>query len=158
MNVNKAIIVGRLTKDPEARTTTSGKSVTSLSVATSYNWKDEGGNKQEKTEFHDVVLWGKVAEIAAQYLIKGQEVFIEGRLETRNWEGKDGVKRYRTEIVISGFDGKMQMGSKPQNASAGTSRPAMNNNRPAPSQAPTNQPSTSNGGGDEEIRIEDIPF
>lgn len=153
MNVNKAIIVGRLTKDPEVRTTTSGKSVTSLSVATSTTWKDQTGNRQEKTEFHDVVLWGKVAEIAGQYLIKGQEVYLEGRIETRNWEGKDGIKRYKTEIVVSAPDGKLQLGSKPRGASyAGGGQ--------SPNPAPSGEVAAPSGGGDaeEEIKIEDIPF
>ncbi|MBD3300639.1 MAG: single-stranded DNA-binding protein [Candidatus Moranbacteria bacterium] len=155
MNVNKVILVGRLTKDPEAKTTPSGKSVTSMSVATSTNWKDESGNKQEKTEFHDVVLWGKVAEIAGQYLVKGQEVYIEGKLETRNWEGKDGVKRYRTEVVVSGMDGRMQMGSKP-----GAYSGANQNNRketPAKSNSQADQKSNPDP-NEEEIKIEDIPF
>ncbi|MBU2025396.1 MAG: single-stranded DNA-binding protein [Patescibacteria group bacterium] len=156
MNVNKAIIVGRLTKDPEARTTTSGKSVTSMTVATSSTWNDQSGQKQEKTEFHNVVLWGKIAEIAAQYLIKGQEVYIEGRIETRNWEGKDGVKRYQTEIIIGGLDGRMQMGSKPQGANY-----QKNNNPPAKKEAKSDSQEKKNDKSDsqdEEIRIEDIPF
>lgn len=151
MNVNKAIIVGRLTKDPEVRTTSGGKTVTSLSIATSQTWNDDSGKKQEKTEFHDVVLWGRVAEIAAQYLIKGQEVYIEGSIQTRNWEGKDGVKRYKTEIVVSGFDGRLQMGSKPQGASR------QNPGRPAPTSQPT-ATAKPDGEREEEIRIEDIPF
>jgi len=155
MNVNKAIIVGRLTKDPEVRTTSGGKTVTNLSIATSQSWNDDSGKKQEKTEFHDVVLWGRVAEIAAQYLVKGQEVYIEGSIQTRNWEGKDGVKRYKTEIVLSGFDGKMQMGSRPQGA------PRRDAGRPintAPKPAANNPNAGPESEREEEIRIEDIPF
>ncbi|MEA3273557.1 MAG: single-stranded DNA-binding protein [Patescibacteria group bacterium] len=158
MNVNKAIIVGRLTKDPEARTTPNGKAVTSLSVATSQNWKDQSGNKQEKTEFHDVVLWGKVAEISAQYLVKGQEVYLEGKIETRNWEGKDGVKKYKTEIVLSGMDGKMQMGSKPRGASNGPSESANQTNSGAGSNSSKEASKEGEANKDEEIKIEDIPF
>ena len=159
MNVNKAIIVGRLTRDPEVRTTSTGKTVTNLSVATSRTWNDEGGTRQEKAEFHDVVLWGKVAEIAAQYLVKGQEVYIEGSIQTRNWEGKDGVKRYKTEIVVSGFDGNMQMGAKPgTGGSSGTGRQSFN--RPAASggKSPAANTPASDADREEEIRIEDIPF
>ncbi|MBD3245043.1 MAG: single-stranded DNA-binding protein [Candidatus Moranbacteria bacterium] len=154
MNVNKAIIVGRLTRDPEARTTPNGKSVTSIAIATSNIWKDAEGNKQEKTEYHDVVMWGRLAEIAAQYLVKGQEVYVEGRLETRNWEGKDGVTRYKTEIILSGMDGKMQMGNKPQG-----SQQASGGNKNPNSQAKTAPKKDSKSQQDEEeIRIEDIPF
>ncbi len=160
MNVNKAIIVGRLTRDPEARTTPNGKSVTSLSVATSQNWTNQAGEKQEKTEFHDVVLWGKVAEIAAQYLIKGQEVYLEGRLETRDWEGKDGVRRYKTEIVLSGIDGRMQMGSKPR-GSGNWNQDADKNQKDAGAKSSPSKKSEGSDNSDdkeEEIKIEDIPF
>jgi single-strand DNA-binding protein len=156
MNLNKALIIGRLTKDPEARTTTSGKSVTSMTVATSTVWKDQSGEKKEKTEFHDVVLWGKVGEIAAQYLTKGQEVYIEGQIETRNWEGQDGVKRYKTEIIV-GVDGKMQMGSKPKGG--GTSGASQAQSAPSKGASKPSQTNKSSAGEDEEeIKIEDIPF
>jgi len=98
MNLNKVMLIGRLTRDPEKRTTPSGQSVCSLGLATSRVWKDQSGQKQEKTEFHNIVLWRRLAEIASEYLTKGSLVYIEGRLETRNWE-KDGVKHYRTEII-----------------------------------------------------------
>ncbi|MBD3238285.1 MAG: single-stranded DNA-binding protein [Candidatus Moranbacteria bacterium] len=161
MNVNKAIIIGRLTRDPEARTTPSGKSVTSMAVASTSTWKDESGNKQEKTEFHDVVLWGRVAEVAAQYLVKGQEVYIEGRLETRNWEGKDGVTRYRTEIIV-GADGRMQMGSKPQGSGYSSSNQGQDNKSISKAdnskQAGKQKKQGEKGDDEEEIKIEDIPF
>ena len=158
MNVNKATVLGRLTKDPEARTTPNGKAVTSLSVATSQNWKDQSGNKQEKTEFHDVVLWGKVAEIAAQYLVKGQEIYLEGRIETRNWEGKDGVRRYKTEIVLSGMDGRMQMGSKPRGASNGNQESSNQANSKTDNNSQKETGKKAEVDKDEEIKIEDIPF
>jgi single-strand DNA-binding protein len=163
MNVNKAIIVGRLTKDPEARTTPNGKSVTSLSVATSQNWTNQAGEKQEKTEFHDVVLWGKVAEIAAQYLIKGQEVYLEGRIETRNWEGKDGMRRYKTEIVLSGLDGRMQMGSKPRGGNSNWNQDKNDSQKNVKGKNDTPKKSKSGESNnsedeEEEIKIEDIPF
>lgn len=96
MDLNRATVIGRLTRDPEVRTTTTGKSVTNITIATSYQWKDQSGERQEKSEFHNVVLWGRLGEIAGQYLAKGRRVFMEGRIETRDWTGQDGVKRYRT--------------------------------------------------------------
>ncbi len=97
-SVNKAIIVGRLGKDPETRYTAGGDAVTNLRVATSEKWTGKDGNKQEKTEWHSIVLFKRVAEIAGEYLHKGEIAYFEGRLQTREWE-KDGVKRYSTEIV-----------------------------------------------------------
>lgn len=96
--VNKAIIVGTVGKDPETKYTQDGKAICSMSVATSENWKDKSGEKQEKTEWHRVVFFGKVAEIASKYLKKGSKVYIEGKLTTRQWE-KEGQKHYTTEIV-----------------------------------------------------------
>ena len=107
MNLNKVMLIGRLVRDPEKKTTPMGHTVCSFSIATSRIWKDQSGQKQEKTEFHNIVLWRRLAEIASEYLTKGSLVYIEGRLETRNWE-KDGVKHYRTEIVGD----IMQMGPK----------------------------------------------
>lgn len=99
MDLNKVQIIGRITQDIELRETPNGQSVTTLSIATNRNWTDGQGNKQEQAEFHNVVLWTKLAEIASQYLAKGRKVYIEGRLQTRSWEAQDGTKRYRTEIV-----------------------------------------------------------
>jgi len=99
MNLNKVIIAGRVTRDPEKRTLENGNSVTSFSVATNRYYTDKSGSKKEETEFHNVVFFGKTAEIAAEYLQKGSLTLIEGRLQTRSWEGKDGNKRYTTEIV-----------------------------------------------------------
>ncbi len=99
-SVNKAIIIGNLGADPEVRTTPSGQMVCNLSVATSENYTDRNGNRQERTEWHRVVLWGKLAELAQRYLSKGRKVFIEGRIQTRSWEDQQtGQKRYSTEIV-----------------------------------------------------------
>jgi single-strand DNA-binding protein len=99
MNLNKVIIIGRMTADPDLKNTSSGNSVTNFSVATNRYWTDKQGQKQEQTEFHNVVVWGRQAEIVNQFLNKGALVMIEGRLQTRSWEGKDGTKRYTTEIV-----------------------------------------------------------
>lgn len=99
--VNKAIIVGRLGADPEVKTVSSGQTVCRLSVATSENWTDRDGQKQERTEWHRVVVWGRMAEICGQHLAKGRQVYIEGRLQTRSWEDQQGVKKYTTEIVAT---------------------------------------------------------
>jgi len=99
--INKVIIVGRLGNDPEIRYTQQGVGVTNFNVATSENWMDKAGLKQERTEWHRIVVWGKMAETCSQYLAKGRQVFVEGRLQTRQWEDKEGGKRYTTEIVAS---------------------------------------------------------
>src|SRR5438445_306975 len=100
--VNKVIIVGRLGGDPEVRYTPGGQAVAKLSIATSENWKDKSGQKQERTEWHRVVVWGKMAEVVGQHLSKGRQVYVEGRLQTRSWDDKTtGQKRYATEIVAS---------------------------------------------------------
>lgn len=155
MDLNKAMIIGRLTRDPEVRSTPSGQTVASFSVATSFRWTDQQGVRQEKTEFHSVVAWRKLAEIIQQYLKKGSQVYIEGRLQTRSWDDQNGVKKYRTEIVAD----DMIMLGRP----GGSQGPA-----PAPMPA-TPAPETASGNGptaptapkspdEEEINIEDIPF
>ncbi len=96
--VNKAILVGNLGRDPELRTTPNGQSVVNFTLATSENWTDKSGERVERTEWHRIVVWGKTAEMCAQYLSKGRTVYVEGRIQTREWEDKDGNKRYTTEI------------------------------------------------------------
>jgi single-strand DNA-binding protein len=97
--INKATLVGRLGKDPEVRHTADGAMVTSFSVATDEQWKDKNGEKVQKTEWHKIVTFGKLAEICGQYLTKGKLIYLEGRIQTRSWENKDGAKMYTTEIV-----------------------------------------------------------
>ncbi len=99
--VNKVIVVGRLGADPEVKTVTGGQNVARLSVATSENWTDKQGQKQERTEWHRIVVWGKLAELCGKYLSKGRQVYIEGRLQTRSWEDPQGQKKYTTEIVAN---------------------------------------------------------
>ncbi len=99
MSVNKVIIVGRLGQDPEIRYTQGGAGVATINIATSENWLDKSGQKQERTEWHRVVVWGKQAENCAQYLKKGRQVYVEGRLQTRQWQDQAGNKRYTTEVV-----------------------------------------------------------
>lgn len=101
MSVNKVMIVGRLGADPEMKTLSSGQTVTNFNVATGENWVDRDGQKQERTEWHRIVVWGKLAEICAQHLAKGRQVFVEGKLQTRSWEDQQGQKRYATEVVAA---------------------------------------------------------
>lgn len=99
--VNKAILIGRLGKDPEVKYTPSGTAIANFTIATSENYKDKEGQKQERTEWHRIVVFGKLAEISGEYLAKGKQVYIEGRIQTRSWDDKDGNKRYMTEIVAN---------------------------------------------------------
>ncbi len=99
--INKVIVVGNLGKDPELRHTPQGQAVANFSVATSESWNDKSGQKQERTEWHRIVVWGKLGELCAKYLSKGRQVYVEGKLQTRSWDDKDGQKRYTTEIVAS---------------------------------------------------------
>ncbi len=99
--VNKAILVGNLGRDPELRTTQNGQSVVNFTLATSETWTDKSGERVERTEWHRIVVWGRTAEMCAQYLSKGRTVYVEGRIQTREWEDKDGNKRYTTEINAS---------------------------------------------------------
>ena len=117
MNLNKVYLIGRLTQDPETRSTTSGQSVTTLKMATNRVWKDPSGGRKDATEYHTVIAWSRLGEIASQYLKKGGLIMIEGRLQTRNWTGKDNVKRYVTEIVAE----SLQMGPKAMGGQGGYS-------------------------------------
>lgn len=99
MSLNRVQLIGNLTRDVEVKQIPGGQTVATFGVATNFSWKDQSGEKKDKTEFHNIVAWGKLAEICGQYLKKGGKVFVEGRLQTRDWEAEDGTKRYRTEIV-----------------------------------------------------------
>lgn len=101
MSLNKAILIGRLGKDPEVRRTNNGQAVARFSLATNEHWNDKNGERQERTEWHNIVVWGKLAEICEQYLNKGRMVFVEGRIQTREYDDRDGNKRRITEIVAS---------------------------------------------------------
>ena len=108
--INKVILVGNLGQDPEIRYTADGRPIANFSIATSESWKDKNsGERREKTEWHRVVVFGRLAEICGEYLSKGRQVYIEGKLQTRKWQGQDGQDRYTTEVVIDGFNGTMQM-------------------------------------------------
>jgi single-strand DNA-binding protein len=118
--INKVILIGNLGKDPELRYTPSGTAVASFSLATSEKWKDRDGNMQDKTEWHNIVVWGRQAEIAKEYLAKGRQVYIEGRIQTRSWDDKDGNKRYTTEIIAQRLN---FLGSRDQGSSAAPDMP-----------------------------------
>ncbi len=114
--INKVILVGNLGRDPEIRTIPSGQSVAKFSLATTSRWKDREGNRQERTEWHNITCWGRQAEIAGQFLTKGRQIYVEGRLQTDSWEDKEtGKKMYRTEIICDNF----QMLGQRGDASAG---------------------------------------
>ncbi len=139
--VNKVILVGNVGQDPEVKYMPSGDAVTNLTIATSESWKGKDGQKQEKTEWHRVVIFGKLAEIAGEYLRKGSQVYFEGKLETRKWQDQSGADRYSTEVKVDSFNGVMQMlGSKSDNAQGGQQTPQQGGyqqpqqQRPAPQQ------------------------
>jgi len=143
MDLNKVQVIGNITRDIELKETPNGMKVTNFGVATNRNWTDGNGMRQEQTEFHNIVLWGKLAEIAGEYLTKGQKVYIEWRLQTRNWEAQDGSKRYTTEIV---WENMIMLGGRWGDTPAGA---------PAWAAPTTKQADPSK---EEEISIEDIPF
>jgi single-strand DNA-binding protein len=166
MDLNKVILVGRVTADPQVRSTPGGQSVTTIGVATNRTWTDKAGQKQEQTEFHNVVLWGRTAEIAGQYLTKGAMVLIEGRLQTRSWTDKNGQQRKTTEVMAE----RMQLGPRAANAGGGGGQ---GGGRSFGGGAPTTSSSTPADGADagpsldeipvinleeDEIKPEDIPF
>jgi single-strand DNA-binding protein len=149
MSLNRAQIIGNLTKDPEVRQTPSGTMVASFTVATNHTWRDQNGNKQEKAEFHNIVAWGKLAEICQSYLKKGKKIFAEGRIQTRDWEGDDGIKRYKTEIIAE----NMIMLNSKEGETAGYSESSNYGSEPNFG-APSKQPDMA----EEEISIDDLPF
>jgi len=160
MNLNKAMIIGNLTRDPEVRTTPQGTSVASFSVATNFVWTDANGQKQERAEYHNVVAWRKLAEIIGQYLKKGSKIYIEGRLQTRDWVGQDGVKKYRTEIIA---DNMIMLDSKGSGSdfTPSSAAPAQEPDLPTIEQespASDSAPAPASDSDSDEIKLEDIPF
>lgn len=161
MDLNKAMIIGNATRDPEIRQTSGGQSVASFSIATNLVWTDQQGQRQERADFHNIIAWRKLAEIVGRFVKKGSKIYVEGRIQNRSWVGNDGQKRYTTEIVADNLI--LLSGNPNQNGQPG------GYNRPA--QAPNNTPANSNneqpisyeevppaGGYEEEIKIENIPF
>ena len=126
--INKVILVGNIGAKPEVKYSSNGSAIANLSVATSETWNDKNsGEKQEKTEWHRVSLYGKLAEIAGQYLDKGSKVYVEGKLQTRKWQDKDGQDRYTTEIVVSGYGGTLQMLDRREGMTTGAQSASSNN-------------------------------
>jgi len=147
MDLNKAQVIGRITQDLELKQTPNGQNVLSFSLATNRNWTDWSWNKQEQVEFHNIVLWWKLAEIAMQYSWKWKKVFIEGRLQTRSWEAQDWTKRYKTEIV---WENMIMLESKSDWNNENFISNNNENSSPAIRKSSPKQ--------EEEISIEDIPF
>lgn len=151
MDLNKVMLIGRLTRDPEIRTTPNGANVASFSIATSFNWTDQAGTKKEQTEFHNIVAWRKLADIIGQYLKKGSQVYLEGRLQTRTWEGQDGKKNYRTEVVV---DNMIMLARPGGQTAAGNPRADF----PTEPKAAAEQPEPKSDIPEIQIDNDDIPF
>ncbi len=151
MNLNKAMLIGNLTRDPELRNIPSGANVASFAVATNLVWTDQSGQQQKKTEFHNIIAWRKLADICSKYLHKGSKVYVEGRLQTTDWTGQDGVKRYRTEIVLENM---IMLDSK---GGSGPFTPGANSPASANAAEPVIE-IPEEPMDDEEIRVENIPF
>lgn len=152
MYFNRAIIIGNLTRDPELRSLPSGVQVATMGVATNRVWKDKNGAKQESTDYHNVVVFGRQAETTAQYLRKGSNVLVEGRMQTRSWDAADGTKKYRTEVVAD----RVQFGPRPAGGAAS-----------APSSAKATKGEPADAGTppidaieypEENVNVDDIPF
>ena len=129
MSINKVILVGNLGAKPDIRFSSDGKAIANFSLATSESWKDKEGNKQERTEWHKVSVFGKLADVCQKYLDKGSKIYVEGKLQTRKWDNKDGVTQYTTEVVLSGWNTTLQMldskthGVDPQDVEEVTEQP-----------------------------------
>lgn len=155
MYINKAMLFGNLTRDPELRALPSGMNVVNFSIATNRTYKDRDGKKQEQTDFHNIVVFGRQADIVNQYLKKGSSVFVEGRMQTRSWE-KDGEKKYRTEVVAD----RVQFGPK----SSGGSARSTSSGQGGDDQTPPDDMASGGGGGagidypKDDINPDDIPF
>ena len=161
--VNKVILVGNLGRDPEVRYTKSGQAVASFSLATSERWTGKDGNKEEKTEWHRIVAWGKLGEICGEYLSKGKQVYIEGRLQTREWEDNDGNKKQTTEIVANNMTmlGQAGGGSGGYEGGGSGSGGSRSSSGSSNSQGSSYQSSSSQGssaGGPDDFEDDDIPF
>lgn len=156
-SLNRAEVLGNLTRDPEVRTLPSGQTVTNFAVATNRRWKDKDGNTKEDTQYHEISVWGRLGELASQMLSKGKKVYVEGRLSTTSWEGQDGVKRQKTEIVADNFIPLAPKGdaSSFNIAEATDDKPS----RPATKDKPKDKDDKPAETKDsDEINLDDIPF
>lgn len=168
MNLNKVVLIGRLTQDPDSRTIPSGQNVTTIKMATNRVWTDPSGQRKDATEYHTVIAWGRLADVAAKYLKKGGLVMIEGRLQTRNWTDQSGVKKYFTEIIAE----NLQLGPRPAGASSANDSPMADIRTPSPTNSTPqpvkdadipiideNEPMHAGVEEDEmKIKEEDLPF
>ncbi len=146
-SLNKIMLIGHLGKDPEVRYTTDGTPVATFSLATSENWTDKNGTRQERTEWHNIVAWKRLAELSKRFLAKGRQVYVEGRIQSRDWNDREGIRRRTTEVVVSQI---VLLGSRSQSTDA-----------PAPSQEPASQSAEAEpeqAFGDAGITDDDIPF
>jgi len=149
MYLNKAFLIGNLTRDPELKALPSGINVSSFSVATNRVWKDKNGEKQEAADFHNIVVFGRQAEIVAQYMKKGRQVMVEGRMQTRSWDDQaTGTKKYRTEVIAD----RVQFGTNSSNRTEASSAPKANASEDDKEELETIEYP------DEQINVEDIPF
>lgn len=155
MSLNKVQLIGNLTRDPEMKQIPGGQVVTTFGIATNFSWKDQSGVLQTKVEFHNVVAWRKLAEICGQYLKKGSKCYIEGRLQTRDWEGEDGVKRYRTEIVV---DNMIMLDKKGGESGGSYQREAGGISKGAEENSAEEAPTPAGGGAENGVKIDDLPF
>jgi single-strand DNA-binding protein len=154
--VNKVILVGNLGKDPEVRYTPGGQAVANFTIATNENWTDKSGQKQERTEWHRIVVWGKLAELCSEYLAKGRQVYVEGRLQTREWNNKEGAKQYTTEVVANQvvfLSGGERGQGRGQSRAAGAGGGAEDFGQPPPPYEEAPGP-----GGGAKAAEDDIPF
>lgn len=156
LNLNRAQILGNLTRDPEMRYTPNGQAVSNFAVATNRRWKNQDGSNGEATEYHDIVVWGKQAENVSPMLKKGQPVYIEGRLQTRSWEGQDGAKRYKTEIIADNIIVLASRGSQQEESFPEESNPVEKISKGS-NKKDLVEPDSKNDDS-EEIDIEEIPF
>lgn len=147
-SLNRAQVIGNVVRDPEARQTSNGRMVVNFSVATNRSWTDSSGQRQDQADFHNIVVWGKLAELAAQYIKKGRKIYVEGRMQTRDWTGEDGQKRYRTEIVAENFILLDRAGDAPAGGANFERQSNSSAVKPA-AQAPMKE---------EEMSLDDLPF
>lgn len=157
MSLNKVQLIGNLTRDPEMRQIPGGQIVSTFGMATNFTWTDQSGQKQSKPEYHNIVAWRKLGEICGQYLKKGSKIYIDGRIQTREWEGEDGNKRYRTEIIAENMimlDRKSGEGMPMEREAAGISDKADSGDL----EDIVKEPVAKGKGKEDEINIDDLPF
>lgn len=154
MNLNKVFLIGNLSRDVTLRSTASGSSVADFGVATNRTWIGTNGNKQQEVEFHNVVVWGKLAELCHQYLAKGRLVFIEGRLRTRSWQDSSGQKRWKTEIVVE----NIQFGPRSGGNQGNINMPNNSSKKEEQEDTTDDLPTLEEESSEEEVNPDDIPF